>query len=264
MRLCALWVVLLMGCCLSVPLWGKTETLDYLPRPIVGLSEPITWGPGLKVLIFGGPSHYHDHQILNRDIDGNTLHAIKASTIYTEKDDDLAAGLKDADVFLCAAPEGSKINEAGRQAIIDFLARGKGIIFSHDALWSDAWGNWPEKFQSLTGRTASNHVLQAMFPVTVVKPDHPVMRGVPATFQINDELYRCKPVANGAPTEILATAVDDKGETYPMVWTLQYNHSRIVCIPMGHNEDAHHNEAYRKILQNAVLWVSDKTDAQKN
>src|SRR6185312_10058907 len=28
------------------------------------------------------------------------------------------------------------------------------------------------------------------------------------------------------------------------------------CLPLGHNEDTHHHEAYRQLLKNAVQWVS--------
>ncbi len=252
---------LFVVCAIAGLLAAKTETLDYLPRSPVALTYPISWGTGLKVFIFGGRDVYHDHQVCNRDIDGNTLRAIKASCLYTESNKDISAGLKEADVFLCAASYLSQIDDPTRQAITDYLSAGKGIVFSHDALWQSAWKDWPDKFKLLTGRTASSHVIQGPFTVTVAKADHPVMRGVPATFTINDELYRCQPVPHGAPTEVLATAVDDKGATYPMVWTVQYHQSRIVCMALGHNEDSHHNDNYRQILQNAVRWVVANTPA---
>jgi type 1 glutamine amidotransferase len=237
---------------------AKTEKLDYLPRPVVGLPRPIVWGPGLKVLIVGGgPSPYHDHQVCNRDIDGNTLHGIKASTLYTERLADLPLALQDADVLLCcAAPEKSQIDDASRQAVLDFIARGKGVVFCHEMLWVTAWKNWPDKFRRLTGRAAADHVYQAPFSVTVTNREHPVMKGIPAIFSINDELYRSKPVPDGAPTEVLATAQDEKGETWPMVWTVDGSPARIVCLPLGHNEDVHHDEVYRRLLVNAVRWVS--------
>jgi len=48
------------------------------------------------------------------------------------------------------------------------------------------------------------------------------------------------------------------GKTFPSVWIVKHPHCRIVCIALGHDGRVHDLPAYKKLLVNAVNWVSER------
>jgi type 1 glutamine amidotransferase len=52
--------------------------------------------------------------------------------------------------------------------------------------------------------------------VKVIAPEHPVTKGVPASFDITDELYNYNADPDGSAVEVLVTATSPKtGKTFP-------------------------------------------------
>jgi trehalose utilization protein len=95
----------------------------------------------------------------------------------------------------------------------------------------------------------------APIEVTVLK-DHPVTHGLPATFQITDELYQIVPIPGASPMEILAEAYKPGGPKYPSVWLVHYNNkTRIVCIALGHDSYPRQSPVFSTLLINAVKWA---------
>ena len=101
--------------------------------------------------------------------------------------------------------------------------------------------------------------------VSVVATDHPVMNGVPASFDVTDELYYVnaepdKTPEGTAPIEVLAqTSPSQKfSKPHPSVWVTKHEKARIVGIALGHDERVHDLGAYQSILTNAVKWVARK------
>lgn len=139
-------------------------------------------------------------------------------------------------------------------ALQQFADAGKGLVILHAGVWR----NFPTQTgfnQRFVGGGAKGHG-HGTFKVTVRKPDHPVMKGVPAEFDITDESYHTTLEAD-APVEVLAENAPGQGTeiAYPGVWTVADPKARIVCISLGHSEPAHSNAAYQTLLVNAVKWV---------
>jgi type 1 glutamine amidotransferase len=89
-----------------------------------------------------------------------------------------------------------------------------------------------------------------------VKPDHAIMRGVPSSFTVEDELYRFLPDTAGPSVTVLATAREEAtGRVYPIVWTVQHSNGRIIVNTLGHDGVAHAHPAYQRILQNSLRWA---------
>jgi type 1 glutamine amidotransferase len=98
--------------------------------------------------------------------------------------------------------------------------------------------------------------------VNAVKPDHPIMKGVPASFEVEDELYYFnaepdKVPPGTAPIEVLAeTSPSVKfKQPHPAVWITRHPAARIVGITLGHDQRVHDHPAFRKLLANAVKWA---------
>ena len=97
--------------------------------------------------------------------------------------------------------------------------------------------------------------------MTVEAPTHPLMIGLPAKFQITDELYQFQKAEGGTSIEVLATGKSPiNGKVFPVVWITKHPQARIACITLGHDGRAHEHEAYKKLLQNSVKWAAESVN----
>ena len=135
----------------------------------------------------------------------------------------------------------------------------------HPGTWY-GFPKWPELNATIVGGGARGHDRIAAFTVNAVKPDHPVMKGVPPSFEVEDELYYVNAEAEKippgtAPIEVLAeTSPSVKfKKPHPAVWTTAHPAARIVGIALGHDERVHDHQAFKTLLVNAVGWAAGST-----
>lgn len=220
-------------------------------------SRSFSWGKGIKTFMVGGGSSHDFDKWFNRADSAILTEGDLASVNYTDKMSEIAAGLKDADVLYQSTNQ--KIDDpAMRKAIFDFADAGKGIVIVHAGMWYN-WPDWTDYNRVLAGGGARGHDRFGEFEVNLDVPDHPVMKGVPSSFKISDELYYAKFEEKGTPVEVLATAKNlTNGKTFPSVWIVKHPRARIVCIALGHDGKAHDLPAYKTMLRNAVTWAAGK------
>jgi len=229
---------------------GGTAT-DALP------AQSFTWGTGTKVLLVGGGSSHDFNKFFNL-ADTAILKAAGHSMNYTEDAATTARELPKVDVVILS------VNKAGwdtpdvRKALFDFADAGKGIVLLHAGVWLN-YPKWPEYNAQIVGGMSRGHDKLGEFEV-VLNVAHPIMKGVPESFRITDELYYFTPTTNGAPIEVLAqtsTATGTKKE-HPSVWIVKHPKARIVGIALGHDARAHDLPAFKTLLENSVNWAAGK------
>jgi uncharacterized protein len=225
-------------------------------------TKPIVWTAGkTKVLIIGGGSS-HDFGRFFGGTDAATLSAAGFSVNYTEDRDQAAAEIGKADVAVISVNRQFFDTPEYRKALLDFAGRGKGIVMLHPGTWY-GYAEWPELNALIVGGGARGHDRIAKFSVNAVMPDHPVMKGVPASFDVEDELYYLNAEADKLPPgtasiEVLAqTSPSVKfGQPHPAVWVTRHASARVVGITLGHDERVHDLPAFRTLLTNAVKWAA--------
>jgi type 1 glutamine amidotransferase len=91
------------------------------------------------------------------------------------------------------------------------------------------------------------------------------MKDVPASFEVEDELYYVnaepdKIPAGTAPITVLAqTSPSIKyKQSHPAVWVTQHDKARVIGLTLGHDQRVHDLPAYRTLLVNAVKWTAGK------
>jgi type 1 glutamine amidotransferase len=231
--------------------------------PLAPTTAP-SWESGkTKVLIIGGGSSHNFAKFFG-ETDSATLKAAGYTTHYTEDRDQAASELKDADVAIVSVNRKFFDTPAYRKALFDFAAVGKGLIMLHPGTWY-GFAEWPELNAKIVGGGARGHDKLGPFTVSVLAKDHPVMKGVPASFDVTDELYYVNAEADKipegtAPIQVLAqTSPSQKfGKPHPSVWITNHDRARIVGIALGHDERVHDLDAYKTILANAVKWAARK------
>ena len=112
--------------------------------------------------------------------------------------------------------------------------------------------------------------------------DHPVTAGLPASFEITDELYLCEVFADDVEPLLTsdyefvrdnfysAAAVVRDGKMFDnegwqhepgsnlIGWAKTYGKSRIVYLQCGDDPEAYANPHFRTLLANAIEWVADR------
>ena len=214
--------------------------------------------PGKKkairvLLVGGGASHDFDRWYKQEDV--QTLQKDGLATVeYTSDPSTILAKLKDIDVLYLSNNQ-PIADEATRKAIFAFVDGGKGLVLAHPALWYN-WADWPEYNQKLVGGGSKGHDKYGPFEVTIIQK-HPVTKGVPEHFKLDDELYYFKPDTAGTPIEVLATAkAETSDKVFPSIFIVKYPKGKIVGIALGHDAKSHTIEPYQTILRNAVEWAS--------
>jgi hypothetical protein len=184
-------------------------------------------------------------------------------------------------------------SEAFRAAITARFAAGKGAVALHHAL--AGWAAWPEWHRWLGGRFLyqPGEWQGAAWPdsgyrhdvdyTAQVLADHPVTRGLPAHFPVNDEVYLC-PIDEAAVIPLLraegfgfmrdnffsaANAVagamlSREGWEHPpgsnlIGWESRTCPARLVYLQCGDGPATYANPHVRQLLSNALDYTSGGT-----
>ena len=228
----------------------KPQFTDPVPQPPA--ARPAN---GPRVLIVGGGSS-HDFVKFFGGTDKATLTPVTGWVDFTQNLNGIPAILDRVDVLLLSANQ--PISAATKKALLDYANRGGAIIAHHPGTWY-AWRNFPEWNKEIIGGGTKGHDALGPFTAKVTNAEHPITKGVPAEFEITDELYNYNPDPAATPIEVLATATSRKsGKVFPQVFIVKHPKARIVGFTLGHDERAHNLEAYQTLLKNAVQWASGK------
>ena len=179
---------------------------------------------------------------------------------------------------------------AYRQAYVDLLERGKGMVFLHHAI--AGWPAWPEYAEIIGGRfhyqpaelgavsyPDSGYRHDVTHEVEVVATDHPVCAGLPLAFEITDEVYlfpvfedsvvpllrsRHRFTADGfysADLAIRGQRNANSGWSHPdgsdlVAWTNSRPNSPVVYIQFGDGPQTYADPNYRQVVANAITWAA--------
>ena len=162
--------------------------------------------------------------------------------------------------------------ERADQALLNYVAAGKGLVIYHFSLAAfDGWtefeklsaGNWRPNF--------GHHSARHDFTVKVQDTGHPITRGMKASVpQPNDELYANLKWQPAGTFHVLATAWDDHalykpGEKQPipgsgldhaMLWTVQSGKGRVFVTALGHDVDAMKSAAFVGTFTRGTEWAA--------
>jgi type 1 glutamine amidotransferase len=182
--------------------------------------------------------------------------------VITDKAADFSkANLARFDAVAFASPDyaGQALSAVQRDALEAFVRQGGGWVGWHYALWVEK--DWP--FMSVLGGgvAAKGHVgaLQAM-TFTVVDSTHPILRGVPQTFDVKDDFL----AMTGDPSQdpkvsILVRAAltaAPGGNARPVIWAHDVDKGRAYYSMLGHFSGDFTTPEAKTLMWNALRWVT--------
>ena len=115
-----------------------------------------------------------------------------------------------------------------------------------------------DDWREFLGVTSRRHDHQSRYPVSIVKAEHPIMKGFPSDYKsAMDELYIIEKVWPN--TTVLATSKSEKdGEAHPVFWTNQYGKGRVFGTTYGHSKDTFSDKVFLEILVNGIVWAAGR------
>jgi type 1 glutamine amidotransferase len=126
-----------------------------------------------------------------------------------------------------------------------------------------AWHDeWPE-FADLSGRVwfgpnpgfgKQQHDPYEPFRVEIVKPEHPIVRGM-EDFDTQDELYTC--LVGEHPIQVVAQAKSKSdGQYYPMAFVSNYGRGRTFNCVLGHDTKEMSVPAVQELYRRGCAWAA--------
>jgi putative membrane-bound dehydrogenase-like protein len=240
---------------LSAP--GSGEDANFKPQFSDEVPQPPAAKPanGPRVLIMGGGSS-HDFVKFFGGTDKAMLAPVCGWVDFTQNANGVPAILDRVDVLVWSANQ--PVSSATTKALLAYANRGGAIVAHHPGTWY-AWKNFPEWNLQIVGGGTRGHDALGAYTVKVTNGAHPITKGVPASFEITDELYNYNADPAGNAIEVLAEATSPKtGKTFPQVFVVKHPKARIVGLTLGHDARAHDLPAYQTLLKNAVQWAAGK------
>jgi len=160
------------------------------------------------------------------------------------------------------------MTEPEQAALQKFIEAGHGWVGIHAAgltgrEFPDPKAAYWEWFEHLMGDVLySPHPYYQKGTVVVEDKKHPVMRGLPARFEVSDEWYEWNKSPRGA-VRVLASADESTYKQnhpmgdHPIIWTNE-KYRRMIYISIGHDPSILENKDYLKLLSNAIVWAGSK------
>ena len=143
-----------------------------------------------------------------------------------------------------------------RDALQRFVRRGGGIVAVHAA--ADSHYHWPWYGKLIGGRFTRHPPGTPSGRVTVVAPDHPANRGLPASAVRTDEWYYFD---DFDPTSRLLMTLDPAsiGESdvnpNPMSWAREIDGGRLFYTALGHTRESYSEPFFLDHLAGGLDWV---------
>jgi putative membrane-bound dehydrogenase-like protein len=214
---------------------------------LIALSGNGAEPPPLKVLFLGDNGH---HQPRARFAQLQPVLASRGIALtYSDKVSDLNAKTLGGYDALVIYANTESITPDQEQALLDYVAAGKGFVPLHCA--SYCFLNSP-KYIALVGAQFQRHGT-GVFRTTITRPDNPVMKGF-GGFESWDETY-VHHKHNEADRIVLETRTEGDREE-PWTWVRRHGKGRVFYTAWGHDERTWSNLGFQNLVERGIRWAA--------
>lgn len=152
--------------------------------------------------------------------------------------------------------------ERRRQALLDFVASGKGVAGFHAA--SDSHYNWPA-YGELIGGYFDGHPWHQKIGVKLTEPKHPLLAAFNGQgFEITDEIYQFKAPYSRDRLRVLLVVDNDTIDTtkgkrqdgdYAIAWIQEHGKGRVFYSSLGHRESIYSHPQIMQFYLDGIQYV---------
>jgi type 1 glutamine amidotransferase len=154
---------------------------------------------------------------------------------------------------------GLSLSDAARASISDWVHRGGALLALHaSSICFDDWPEWKAICGARWDWDTSSHPPVGPAHITVNVDRHPIVAGLPASFDTDDELYGFLDLAEDV--DPLVTA-EHTGAVHPLLWARTVGAGRVVHSTMGHYVPSYESPVQQRILRRSARWALGQSDA---
>jgi type 1 glutamine amidotransferase len=142
------------------------------------------------------------------------------------------------------------------QRIIDFVHAGGGLVAVHGS--TGVFLNNPAWLRLLGARfTGHTH---GRFTVDLLDRTHPVLAGLPASIEVDDEDYFHRMIAE-TPRTVLGTIRvrpqgNRPGASNDVMWVSESGAGRVFCTALGHGRPTWQSPVWQQLIAQAICWTA--------
>jgi type 1 glutamine amidotransferase len=186
------------------------------------------------------------------------------------------ATLRRFDLVVWNNISGDVLTLAQRQAFRSYVEGGGGFIGVHGSVGDPVYF-WDWYADRLIGARFIGHPMDPQFQDATVRIDdaaHPIARGLPRTWVMNDEWYSFARSPRASGSRIVATLDEStyspKGiggqqlrmGDHPIAWTRCVGKGAMFYSAIGHRPERYRDAIYVQMLEQAVEWTAGKPCGQ--
>ena len=230
--------------------------------------------PNHAVLVFSKTNGFrHDEAIVAAGLMFRELAAKQRWSVYETENGavfspDVLARFK---VVVFSNASGDMLANDQRAALQSWMEAGGGFVGIH-AAGDDSHKDWAWYYNQVIGTKFVGHSLWphlAVATVHVEAADHPVMAGLPAVWNREDEWYSFDKSVRGKPGFRVLATLDEAtyerggpgsaklsmGKDHPIVWSHCQAKGRVIYSALGHTGESYAEAPFRTLVTNAVTWA---------
>jgi uncharacterized protein len=160
-------------------------------------------------------------------------------------------------------------SDRSKAAFVKYIEDGRGgwVGFHHASLLGefDGYQMWDWFSQFMGGIRFKNYIAaRATGTVRVEDKNHPVMKGIPASFSLHDDEWYTYDKDPRPNVHVIANvdessyqpSSDIKMGDHPVIWTNEKMKARNVYFQMGHHANLFQSENFKRMFANAILWAA--------
>ncbi len=165
--------------------------------------------------------------------------------------------------------EGETLEPEQLEAILSFLAQGKGIAIAHAGL--DALYNSPDYREMVGGGLFESHPWTQSVRITVEDPNTPATRHLREDLWVHEEIYvldvnprwnaRVLLSLDTETVELTEASAGREGNDYPISWIRMHNGGRVFATGLGHFADTWKTPAFLEHVVQGLRMVAGRTEA---
>ena len=172
---------------------------------------------------------------------------------YTDRMDDLNRDTLAKFDGLVLYANIDRIEDSQANAVLDFVAGGKGFVPLHCATY--CWRNNPEMV-ALMGGQFKRHGGR-VFSTVIADPKHPIMEGY-SGFTSWDETYihHLHNEENRTVLEYRTEGIQEEGnDREPWTWTRTHGKGRVFYTAWGHDQRTFSNPGFHNLVERGIRWA---------
>jgi len=181
--------------------------------------------------------------------------------VTTHRCERITAGtLAELDVLAFATTGELPLDDAQKQAVLDFVRGGGGFFGIHNAV--DTCYQWPQ-YGEMVGGWFAGHPWTQEVTVNVEDTSHPATRMLGESFRVFDEIYTLRNWERGR-THVLMSLDNDsvdvsKGNRedndYALGWWHEYGSGRVIYTALGHPDALWSEPWFREHILGCIKWA---------